>query len=92
VSTPNPVVAPSTSVQSEILAVLKQDVFGVLEQPLLTFLTALSAAQGDRIKIAAAFLQFEGNLAPALPAFIAELEQQLAAWLTARIEANAPKP
>lgn len=60
--------------------------------PLLNFLSAFGAAAGDPAKITAAFVAFEGAELGALPSFEAVLSQQIAAALTARVQAAIASP
>ena len=77
----------STSVGAQVLAFIEADALTSFGTPLLTFLTAVQAAQGDPIKQGAAFVQLQGNLVAASPTALAGLENQLAQVLATKIQA-----
>ena len=70
-----------------LLALLKFDALQTFGTPLLTFLQADAEAETDPAKIAAAAFQLEGNLAPAVPQFLGELNTAVAQLAIAKIKA-----
>jgi len=70
-----------------LLAILESDILTAAGAPLLQFLTAFGAAGGDQLKIAMAFVALQGELVGSLPSLESALSQQLAAALTAKLQA-----
>lgn len=77
----------STSVGSAILAVLESDALAVEGPPLLAFLTDFGAAGGDQFKIMAAVVKLQGAVVGSLPALETAISAQIAAALTAKLQA-----
>ncbi len=85
------VVAEVESTAQAFLALILKDALTAGAQPLLTFLAAFGSAAGDPIKIEAAWVAFRGAEIGQLPAFEAALSAQIAAALTARVQALVAK-
>lgn len=86
---------PSPTLGQQLLSFIEQDGLTTFGVALLNFLNAEVVAQGDPIKMAAAFIALEGNLIAQGPAFLAGLETQLAQLLAAKLSAKLaalPKP
>lgn len=70
-----------------ILDFIKTDALTTFGKPLLTFLTAVEAANGDKLKEMAAVIQLQGNLVAAAPTALGEVESQIASALAAKLQA-----
>lgn len=77
----------ATSAGQQILAVLELDFLTAAGAPLLTFLSAAGAANGDPLKLSAALVALQGSLIGQLPSFEATLSQQIATALQAKLAA-----
>jgi hypothetical protein len=84
-STPVPV--PTLTAGQKFFQLLLQDVLSTGGTPLLTFLAAFGAAAGDPVKIEEAFVALTGAEVGQLPAFEGLISQQIAAALTAKVQA-----
>ena len=85
---------PAPTAGAAFLAMLESDLLTTASGPLLAFLTAFGAAAGDPTKIALAWVGLQGSLVGSLPVLEATLSQQIAAALTAKLQAaiTAIKP
>lgn len=81
----------NSSVGQQLLALVENDALTAFGPPLLAFLSAVEAAQGDKIKQAAAFVKLQGDAVAAAPAALGGLESQLAALLATKIQALIAK-
>ena len=82
---------PAVSAQQQILNLILSDLLSTGGTPLLTFLAAFGAAGGDPAKITAAWIAFQGAEIGQLPALELTLSQQLAAFLTSKVQALMAK-
>lgn len=82
---------PTTSAGQQFLTLLKNDALLSFGPPLLTFLTNVSAAGGDPIKLTAAWVQLQGNAIEAAPTALAGLESQLATLIATKLQAAIAK-
>jgi len=77
----------TSSTASDLLTLLKSDALVTFGPQLVTLIQALMAANNDPLKEAAAWIQFQGNIAPALLQFEATVAQQILAVVQAKVEA-----
>lgn len=77
----------SPSAWQALLSVIETDLLSTAGAPLLTFLNSFAAAAGDPLKLAAAWVQLQGQFVGALPTLEATLSQQIANTLTAKLSA-----
>jgi len=83
--------ATPPTVGQALLTFIENDLLLSAGPPLLTFLTAVQAAAGDPIKIAAAWVALQGNLVGGAPAAVGGIETQLAAIIASKIQAALTK-
>ena len=83
--------APTQSLGQQLLTLIENDALTSFGPPLLTFLQAVQAAQGDPIKITAAWVQLQGGIVGAAPSALGGLESQLAGIIAAKIQAAIAK-
>lgn len=86
----------TTKAGSAILGVLESDTLAVEGPAIIAFLTDFGAAAGDPLKLSAAFVKLQGAFVGSLPQLEATISQQIAAALTAKLQAliaaaQAPK-
>lgn len=78
----------STSINGQaLLTLVENDALIAFGGPLLTFLNGVQAANGDAVKITAAWVQLQGNIVAAAPGALGSLESQLASSIAAKIVA-----
>jgi hypothetical protein len=82
---------PAPTPSQTLLNLILSDLLSTGGQPLLAFLSAFGAAAGDPVKIAAAWVAFQGAEIGSLPALEASLSGQLASFLSAKIKAEMSK-
>ncbi len=76
------------STGSAILAVLESDALSIEGPILITFLTAVGASNGDKLKLAAAVVQLQASVIASLPNLEATVFQQLASALTVKLQST----
>lgn len=69
-----------------ILAVLLSDALETEGPVVITAINQVGAARGDPFKLAAAWVQFQGAVVGALPSLEADVSEQIATALTAKIQ------
>jgi len=89
---PQGVTMSTPSASQSFLNLILSDVLSTGGSPLLTFLAAFGSAAGDPVKITEAWVAFQGAEIGALPALEATLSQQLASFLSAKVQASMAKP
>lgn len=73
---------------SAILGVVTSDILTAEGPVLIKFLTAFGAANGDPLKLTAAWIGLQGDVVASVPGLEATLSQQIAAALTAKLQAT----
>lgn len=76
---------------SGILAILEDDALLAVGSPLINLITALKAANNDPLKDMAAWLQFQGNLAPSLLTFESTIAGQILTAINNKLTAALSK-
>jgi hypothetical protein len=84
----------ATSVGQTLLTLLEDNALISFGPPLVSFFTAVAAANGDPIKEGAAWVALQGALVGAAPTALGGLESQLATIIAQKIQAlvTAAKP
>jgi hypothetical protein len=77
------------SLGQQLLSIIETDALVNFAPPLLTFLTAVQAANGDPIKLGVAWVKLQGDAVAAAPTALGGLEGQLAALLAAKVQSLA---
>jgi len=82
---------PAPTLGQTLISLIEQDGLIAFGGPLLNFLTAVQTANGDQVKIAAAFIGLQGAVIAAAPGALGGLETQLAGILAAKLQALQAK-
>jgi len=83
---------PTQNLGQELLSILKTQALTSFGGPILSFLQAIEAANGDPIKQGAAWVKLQGDAIGAAPTALGGLEGELAAILAAKVQALGVKP